>query len=117
MVNKISSTLGFRNLSATECIYPKGSATRYVQFPLRRKNGYRVMPKEQHTDPSDQLIRTSSSRATFAVLLSVVFLDNLGYAIIFPYVFFYASSLGASAFAYGCCCPLAVLYRSFLRPW
>ena len=43
----------------------------------------------------------SPSRKTLSVLLSVVFLDNLGYAIIFPYVFFYASSLGASAFAYG----------------
>jgi len=31
----------------------------------------------------------------------VVFLDNLGYAIVFPYLFFYASSLGASAFIYG----------------
>jgi MFS family permease len=36
-----------------------------------------------------------------SVLLSVVFLDNLGYAIVFPYLFFYASSLGASAFVYG----------------
>jgi DHA1 family tetracycline resistance protein-like MFS transporter len=43
----------------------------------------------------------SPTRKTLSVLLSVVFLDNLGYAIIFPYVFFYASSLGASAFAYG----------------
>jgi len=43
----------------------------------------------------------SPTRKTLSVLLSVVFLDNLGYAILFPYVFFYASSLGASAFAYG----------------
>lgn len=41
------------------------------------------------------------SRATLSILLSVVFLDNLGYAIVFPYLFFYASSLGASAFVYG----------------
>jgi DHA1 family tetracycline resistance protein-like MFS transporter len=47
------------------------------------------------------LANASPSRATLSVLLSVVFLDNLGYAIIFPYVYFYASSLGASAFAYG----------------
>lgn len=47
------------------------------------------------------LANLSPTRATLSVLLSVVFLDNLGYAIIFPYVFFYASSLGASAFAYG----------------
>jgi DHA1 family tetracycline resistance protein-like MFS transporter len=41
------------------------------------------------------------SRATLSVLLSVVFLDNLGFAIVFPYLFFYANSLGASAFVYG----------------
>jgi DHA1 family tetracycline resistance protein-like MFS transporter len=47
------------------------------------------------------LANASPSRVTLSVLLSIVFLDNLGYAIIFPYVYFYASSLGASAFAYG----------------
>jgi DHA1 family tetracycline resistance protein-like MFS transporter len=31
----------------------------------------------------------------------VVFLDNLGFSIVFPYLFFYASQLGASDFAYG----------------
>jgi DHA1 family tetracycline resistance protein-like MFS transporter len=36
-----------------------------------------------------------------SILLSVVFLDNLGYAIVFPYLYFYASSLGASTFVYG----------------
>jgi DHA1 family tetracycline resistance protein-like MFS transporter len=36
-----------------------------------------------------------------SVLLSVVFLDNLGYAIVFPYLYFYASALGADAFTYG----------------
>jgi len=35
------------------------------------------------------------------VLLSVVFLDNLGYSIVFPYLYFYATSLGASALTYG----------------
>ena len=38
---------------------------------------------------------------TLSVLLSVVFFDNIGYAIIFPYVYFYANSLGASVFVYG----------------
>ena len=47
------------------------------------------------------MANVSHRRTTLAVLLSVVFLDNLGYAIIFPYVYFYASSLGASAFVYG----------------
>jgi DHA1 family tetracycline resistance protein-like MFS transporter len=47
------------------------------------------------------MANVSPSRKTLSVLLSVVFLDNLGYAIIFPFVFFYASSFGASAFAYG----------------
>jgi multidrug resistance protein len=31
----------------------------------------------------------------------VVFLDNLGFAILVPYLFFYAQALGASTFAYG----------------
>ena len=35
------------------------------------------------------------------MLLSVVFLDNLGYSIVFPYLYFYATSLGASALTYG----------------
>lgn len=53
----------------------------------------------QKTDA--QLGGAAPSRATLSALLSVVFLDNLGYAIVFPYLFFYASSLGASAFIYG----------------
>jgi MFS family permease len=47
------------------------------------------------------LASVSSRRTILAVLLSVVFLENIGYAIIFPYVYFYASSLGVSAFVYG----------------
>jgi DHA1 family tetracycline resistance protein-like MFS transporter len=47
------------------------------------------------------LADVSPTRVTLSVLLSVVFLDNLGYAIIFPYVYFYANSLGASVFVYG----------------
>jgi DHA1 family tetracycline resistance protein-like MFS transporter len=35
------------------------------------------------------------------VLFSVVFLDNLGFAIVVPYLYFYVSSLGASPFVYG----------------
>jgi DHA1 family tetracycline resistance protein-like MFS transporter len=54
-----------------------------------------------NTQEIKQLTKASPSRATFSILLSVVFLDNLGYAIIFPYVYFYASSLGASVFVYG----------------
>lgn len=41
------------------------------------------------------------SRAALSVLLSVVFLDNLGFAIVFPYLFFYSKALGADAFLYG----------------
>jgi MFS family permease len=43
----------------------------------------------------------SPSRSAMSVLLSVVFLDNLGYAIVFPYLFFYATSLGATDVVYG----------------
>jgi len=41
------------------------------------------------------------SKSALSVLFSVVFLDNLGYAIVLPYLFFYAQSLGATAFVYG----------------
>jgi MFS family permease len=44
---------------------------------------------------------SSPSRAAMSVLLSVVFLDNLGYAIVFPYLYFFATSLGADALVYG----------------
>ncbi len=43
----------------------------------------------------------SASRSALGVLFSVVFLDNLGYAIVVPYLFFYVSSLGGNAFVYG----------------
>jgi multidrug resistance protein len=41
------------------------------------------------------------SRASFATLFSVVFLDNLGYAIVVPYLYFYVQSLGGDTFLYG----------------
>ena len=40
-------------------------------------------------------------RSALAVLFSVVFLDNLGFAIVVPYLYFYVLSLGGSAFLYG----------------
>ncbi len=54
-----------------------------------------------HSSNLQSTDRTPPSKAALSVLLSVVFLDNLGYAIVFPYLFFYASSLGADAFLYG----------------
>ena len=45
--------------------------------------------------------RTPVSRAQFATLFSVVFLDNLGYAIVVPYLYFYVEALGGDAFLYG----------------
>jgi MFS transporter, DHA1 family, tetracycline resistance protein len=41
------------------------------------------------------------SKATFSVLFSVVFLDNLGFAIVVPYLYFYVQSLGGDALLYG----------------
>ena len=41
------------------------------------------------------------SRASFATLFSVVFLDNLGYAIVVPYLYFYVQSLGGDTLLYG----------------
>ena len=43
----------------------------------------------------------SASRSAFSVLFLVVFLDNLGFAIVLPYLFFYVFSLGGSALLYG----------------
>ncbi len=40
-------------------------------------------------------------KSALAVLFLVVFLDNLGFAIVLPYLYFYASALGASVFVYG----------------
>ncbi len=41
------------------------------------------------------------SKPALAVLFSVVFLDNLGFAIVVPYLYFYVVALGGSAFVYG----------------
>ena len=43
----------------------------------------------------------SASKAAFIVLFLVVFLDNLGFAIVVPYLYFYVVSLGGSALMYG----------------
>ena len=43
----------------------------------------------------------SVRKSTFTVLFSVVFLDNLGFAIVVPYLYFYVLSLGGSTFLYG----------------
>ncbi|MGE5533221.1 MAG: MFS transporter, partial [Bacillota bacterium] len=42
-----------------------------------------------------------ASRSTFSILSSVVFLDNLGFAIVVPYLYFYVLSLGGSTLLYG----------------
>ncbi len=41
------------------------------------------------------------AKPALAVLFSVVFLDNLGFAIVVPYLYFYVVSLGGSALLYG----------------
>jgi multidrug resistance protein len=43
----------------------------------------------------------SVRRSALAVLFSVVFLDNLGFAIVVPYLYFYVVALGGSPFLYG----------------
>lgn len=40
-------------------------------------------------------------RSTFSVLFTTVFLDFLGFALILPYIFFYAEGFGASPLVYG----------------
>jgi MFS family permease len=41
------------------------------------------------------------TKSALGVLFSVVFLDNLGFAIVLPYLYFYLESLGGSPFIYG----------------
>lgn len=43
----------------------------------------------------------SVSKSAFSVLFIVVFLDNLGFAIVVPYLYFYVRTLGGSALLYG----------------
>jgi MFS family permease len=43
----------------------------------------------------------SVSRSAFGALFFVVFLDNLGFAIVVPYLYFYVLALGGSVFLYG----------------
>jgi DHA1 family tetracycline resistance protein-like MFS transporter len=43
----------------------------------------------------------SVGRSALGVLFSVVFLDNLGFAIVVPYLYFYMLELGGSPFLYG----------------
>ena len=45
--------------------------------------------------------RVSIGRSALGVLFSVVFLDNLGFAIVVPYLYFYLLTLGGSPFLYG----------------
>lgn len=45
--------------------------------------------------------KTAVRKSTLSVLFSVVFLDNLGFAIVVPYLFFYVQALGGSTFIYG----------------
>jgi MFS transporter, DHA1 family, tetracycline resistance protein len=42
-----------------------------------------------------------ASRSAFTALFLVVFLDNLGFAIVVPYLYFYVIALGGSALLYG----------------
>ena len=52
-------------------------------------------------DNNSQTSGISASKSAITVLFSVVFLDNLGFAIVLPYLFFYANALGASPLVYG----------------
>jgi MFS family permease len=45
--------------------------------------------------------RVSIGKSALGVLFSVVFIDNLGFAIVVPYLYFYLLNLGGSPFLYG----------------
>jgi len=50
---------------------------------------------------SSKVTGVFASKSTFTVLFSVVFLDNLGFAIVVPYLYFFVRSLGGSTLLYG----------------
>ncbi len=52
---------------------------------------------------SETVTKTSfeSQKSSFRILFTTVFLDFLGFSIVLPYLYFYATSLGASEFTYG----------------
>ncbi len=52
-------------------------------------------------DKNGQAPAVSVSRSALSVLFLVVFIDNLGFAIVVPYLYFYALALGGSPFLYG----------------
>ena len=52
-------------------------------------------------DDNPKITGVSANRSTFSVLFAVVFLDNLGYAIVVPYLYFFVRSLGGSTLLYG----------------
>ncbi|MDQ3968179.1 MAG: MFS transporter [Thermoproteota archaeon] len=57
---------------------------------------YFVVKDYEHTN-----IVQTLKRSTFSVLFTTVFLDFLGFALILPYIFFYAEGFGASPLVYG----------------
>jgi MFS family permease len=77
---------------------PKNNYFDYCQGVFLVKNAY--LPC-QHYLLSEILLNTNPERSTFSVLFSVVFLDNLGFAIVVPYLYFYVQSLGGSTLLYG----------------
>jgi len=50
---------------------------------------------------SKEDIGNSIKKSSLAALLTVVFLDNLGFAILLPYLYYYVTFLGGSVFDYG----------------
>ena len=51
--------------------------------------------------PDSQASGVSVSKSALSVLFMVVFLDNLGFAIVVPYLYFYVLALGGSPLIYG----------------
>ena len=49
----------------------------------------------------DATAGVSVARSALSVLFLTVFIDNLGFAIVLPYLFFYTTALGGSPFLYG----------------
>ena len=52
-------------------------------------------------NPNPAASTVTASKPALAVLFLLVFLDNLGFAIVVPYLYFYVLSLGGSALLYG----------------
>jgi MFS family permease len=88
--------------------HPKTATKNHPQLPwsVRLRKHLKPQPHQQLVAYSMAqgffgVAGFSGGRSALIVLFSVVFLDNLGFAIVLPYLYYYAQSMGASDLTYG----------------